>query len=306
MVHQSQQEEIRRSYSIISSPELGELLAVGVKRIENGILSRLLIDRAKVGDQVLTSGAAGFFTLPKNVANYRQVFMLAAGNGITPIFSLLKTLLTLNPTIAIVLIYSNSSLERTMFKEELDNLQASFPERFKIEYLFSNATNLSRARLHKDLLKLLIAQYAVAPYAEILFYICGPLNYMRMANYALHEVGVPPDNIKRENFNTEKPIIKAEPPDKGLHQAIIYFKKQQFEVEVQYPGSILKAAKKAGAVLPYSCEAGVCGNCVATCTNGQVWMAYNEVLTDKEVAQGLTLTCVGFPVGGNVELIFLG
>src|SRR5437764_6277597 len=86
-------EELRRSYSITSSPELNEPLSIGVKRVENGAFSRILVDRAKAGDEILTTGSGGFFVLPDDVASYRQVFFFAAGSGITPIYSLIKTAL---------------------------------------------------------------------------------------------------------------------------------------------------------------------------------------------------------------------
>jgi len=302
LVFRRDQAEIRRSYSITSTPVLPEPLTIGVKRIENGLVSRQLIDQAQPGDQVLTIGAGGFFTLPININAYKQIFFLAAGSGITPIYSLIKTILYTQPTIAIVLIYSNHSAERTVFKEALQQLAQAFPERFQIEFIYSNAADLSRAHLHKNLLKIFLAQYAIATPTELLVYVCGPLNYMRMCTYALREVGVPAANIRKENFSTEKTFAPLLPPDIDKHTVNLLYRNQGFTLPVQYPVNILQAAKKAGIILPYSCEAGRCGNCVARCTSGQVWHSYNEVLTDKELASGLVLTCVGYPVGGDVNL----
>jgi ring-1,2-phenylacetyl-CoA epoxidase subunit PaaE len=294
--------EVRRSYSLASAPVLNEPLTIGVKRVENGIFSRHLIDHAQIGDKLLTTGVGGFFTLPDNLNAYGQVFFLAAGSGITPIFSLIKTILFSNKNLPIVLIYSNRSHDEAIFHDELITLADQFPNRFKVEFLFSNAADLARARLYKDLLQVFVKQYAQTSPDKMLAYVCGPENYMRMCVYGLHLAGVPLENIRKENFSSQKVLLKVEPPDSEKHLVKINFKGQEFSFESQYPDSILQAAKKHGIALPYSCEAGKCGSCAAQCTKGNVWMSYNEVLTDKEVAKGLVLTCTGYPIGGNIKL----
>ena len=295
-------QEIRRSYSITAAPALGEPLTIGVKRIPNGLISRYLIDSAQPGDQVITTGAGGFFILPTNIYLYKQIFFLAAGSGITPVFSLLKTVLQVYPAISVILIYSNHAPATTIFREALTQMALAFPERFRVEFLYSNAPDLARARLHKDLLKNFLTKYSRAAPEEVLCYVCGPLNYTRLCTYALREANIPAANIRKENFSTDKPIAPALPPDTQPHQVTLHYHQQKYQLAVQYPTTILQAAKRAGISLPYSCEAGKCGNCVARCTVGQVWHSYNEVLTDKEIRQGLILTCVGYPINGDVVL----
>ncbi|WP_207434418.1 ferredoxin--NADP reductase [Sabulibacter ruber] len=295
-------EEVRRSYSITSSPALNEDLAVGVKRIDNGFLSRRLVDHAQVGDQVQTIGAAGFFTLPEDVSAYKQLFFWAAGSGITPIYSLLKTVVHHFSEVKVVLVYSNHSPESTIYLEELKQLADQFPDQLQVHFLFSISRRLDQARLHKELLKQLVKKYALVSAAEILCYVCGPENYRRLCLYGLREVGVPAANIRQETFSTTKLLTKVTPPDTDPHTVTIQYNGQTHQLHPQFPDTILQAAKKAGLSLPYSCEAGKCGNCAAVCLQGKVWMSYNEVLTDRDIAQGLTLTCVGYPVGGDVEL----
>ena len=302
LVRQTTTGEVRRSYSITSSPVLPELLTIGVKRISNGIFSRQLVDYARPGDQVFTTGAAGLFTLPLVTTTYQHILFCAAGSGITPIYSLLQTILHAHPHLTVTLLYSNHAPEETIFKKNLDLLVQQFPERLQIEFLFSTNVNLSRARLHKALLHAFLQQYVAAPPEQVLCYICGPINYMRLCTYALREANIPAVNIRQENFNTDKPVIRNEPPDKEAHMVQIKYGPREYHLQVQYPKTILQAAQEAGLLLPYSCEAGRCGNCVAICTQGQVWLAYNEVLTDKDLANGLTLTCVGYPVNGNVHV----
>lgn len=302
-VQQSTHESIRRSYSIVSTPLLDEPLTIGVKRIENGVFSRELIDHAKPGGELLTIGAGGFFTLPDDTSSIKQIFFLAAGSGITPIYSLLKTVLHFHPHVHAVLIYSNPSPQKTIFFSQLNELKEKFNERFQLRFLFSNSADLLTARLNRELLVQLSKAHSVCSYDETLFYLCGPEAYMRMCIYTLQEEHVPKENIRKETFIVQgKQLLKKEPPDKNPHTVTIQYADETHQLKVQYPDSILQAAKKENIILPYSCEVGRCGNCAAKCIEGNVWLSYNEVLTEKDIQNGLTLTCVGHPIDGDVTL----
>ena len=302
LLHPRHPEEVRRSYSIVSSPALKEPLTIGVKRIANGIFSRHLIDEAQPGDTLLTIGAAGFFTIPDQLQNYDQLFFLAAGSGITPVLSLIKTVLISGSKVQVVLIYSNASEAKTIFKTELEKLAADFPEIFKIEFIYSNSPDLAKAHLHRELLVFLLQKFQTTTPEKTLAFTCGPKEYMRMCTYGFRFVNIPPENIRKEIFNIEKAIPKIEPPDSEQHLVTIIQDQLKHEIQVQFPISILQAARKHGLTLPYSCETGKCGNCVAKVLEGQVWMAYNEVLTERDLQQGLILTCIGFPVNGNAVI----
>jgi ferredoxin-NADP reductase len=306
LLHHGPHGEIRRSYSITSSPVLEEPLAIGVKRIENGFYSRQLVDHAQVGDKLLTSGAGGLFTLPDDILNYKQIFFLAAGSGITPIFSLVKTALHAHPHLSVVLFYSNRSPHQTIFLQPLRELAATFPGRLHIEFIFSNTPDLGKARLHKDYLNKLLDQLVVAPPQQLLFYLCGPLNYMRLSSFALRQFGFSANQIRKEVFNVDKtPLPKLVPPDTRAHRVTLHVAGKTARITCKYPNNILSGAREAGIVLPYSCETGKCGSCLARIIKGKVWMAYNEVLTERDLQKGLTLTCVGYPVDGDVELEIL-
>lgn len=293
--------ELRRSYSITSSPVLNEQLSIGVKRVENGLFSRALVDYARPGDELITTGSGGLFVLPEDLPPQQLLFFFAAGSGITPIFSLLKTALHCYPFVPVVLVYSNASEEKAIFLKELLEMQADYPNRFRLELLFSNAANLLRARLHRDLIFSLLHQHLQED--EALYYLCGPESYMRLCTYTLQEFGVAATQIRKENFYTGHLVRRdASPPDQESHSVTIRLQNRTYKIAVHYPVSILRAAQKASLVLPYSCEAGRCGNCVARCVSGTVWHSYNEVLTEKELQQGLVLTCVGHPVGGDAVL----
>jgi ferredoxin-NADP reductase len=302
LVDKTSSGEIRRSYSIISSPVLNEPLSIAVKRIDNGHFSRKLIDRMQTGDKLLTAGAAGFFRLPDNLISYTSIFFFAAGSGIAPIYSLIKTVAHRYPGISIYLIYSNQSLATTAFYQELTQLSRAFPLRVHIDFLFSSVSDLKRARLNRDLL-LEFLRLRTFDREKTIFYICGPESYMRMIVFHLLEEGFNLNQIKKEDFNPgNKKLASRKPPDQTSHFVKLNLKGIEFDFLVRYPDSILQAAKKIKLDLPYSCETGKCGSCAATCISGNVWLSNNEVLTDGDLAHGLTLTCTGHPQNGDVVL----
>lgn len=296
--------ENRRSYSISSTPSLGEPLTITVKRLDNGEFSRYLFDTCKVGSPLFTIGPAGFFVLPPAPALTGLFVFYAAGSGITPILPLIKTLLTDHPDARVLLVYSNHTREQTIFRDEIQHLEIAHPHRLRVEWLFSDARNLLRARLTKYLVEEQVNDPALMDKRRAMFYMCGPHDYMQMISITLLREGVTADQIRKEIFDTRKPVVRELPPDTDAHQVKVTYQDTTVVLDVQHPETILAVARRNGVVLPYSCEAGKCGTCAATCISGAVWMSYNEVLLDRELAQGRVLTCTGYPVGGDVELVF--
>jgi ferredoxin-NADP reductase len=293
--------EIRRSYSLSSSPELGEPMTVTIRRIPNGEISRYFLDRVKEGDVFNTVGASGLFTLPDNIRAYKNVLFFAAGSGITPVYSLLKTVLHLHAGVHAILIYSSRNTADTIFYEQLRELQKKFPERLEVHLLFSVSADLTRSRLTPALLENFL--YSGVPhFRDALHYVCGPTDYMRMVQYTLSSLGVAAAQIKREIFFIQRPTAIAIPPDTEEHTVHIVAGTQTHSVLVKYPVTILQAAKSGNIPLSYSCENGQCGTCVAECLQGEVWMSRNEILLPGEVAKGRVLTCTAYPVNGDVTI----
>ena len=302
LVHSEGVSELRRSYSIVSNPICNEPLAIGVKRIDNGVFSRWLVDHAREGQQLLSAGVGGFFTLPGNLESFDSVFFFAAGSGISPIMSLLKSVLFGSEKTRAILVYSSNAMETTIYLEEIIRMEGLLPNRFLPIFLFSGSADLKKARLNRDIL-LQVLESEKAGKQKSLFYTCGPESYMRLVSFTLQEQGFPKEHIRKEDFIPLKPTYtKPLPPDKDSHMVELNFKGKLYRFMVNYPDTILTAAKKALVSLPYSCETGKCGNCAALCTKGKVWMSNNEVLMDDQVNAGYTLTCVGHPLNGDVKL----
>jgi ring-1,2-phenylacetyl-CoA epoxidase subunit PaaE len=302
LVLQTPHGEKRRSYSFSSAPVTGEPMQVTIKRVANGAFSRPLLTHTQVGDVWNSSGIGGFFTLPATPALYGQFVFLAAGSGITPCMSLIKTLLA-TTKIPILLIYSNHSVEDTIFYQQLQQMEQQYPQ-LATRFLMSNNGSVYNSRLSDWLLQQLLDAYLVVPRSNALFYMCGPFGYMQTVTISLLSSGVPLANLRKESFDTLPRITKPKPPDTDAHHITIHLNGDTYALTQQYPAGILAAAQQRGLVLPYSCEAGRCGSCAATCLQGNVWMAYNEVLLDEEIARGRILTCQGFAIGGDVEISF--
>mgnify|MGYP000957590477 CR=1 FL=1 len=293
--------EKRRSYSISSSNALNETLSITVKKVDNGEFSRQLIYHTTEGYILFTSGISGLFQLPEKPENVEQYFFLAAGSGITPCFSLIKTLLVTTNS-HVTLIYSNKTQADAIFYEQLKTLEKEYSEQLTIRFLFSDVFNVYHSRLSHWLLQQLLQEYIKTDISKTLFYLCGPFDYMLTISITLLGHGLQPQQIIKENFSTLPRTNKPKPPDTAAHKVTVTLAGRTATITVQYPNSILAAAKENNIAIPYSCEAGRCGSCIATCKKGKVWMAYNEVLLDDEVEAGQILTCQSYPVGGDVSV----
>lgn len=280
--------ELRRSYSISSTPEVDTSVSLTLKRVVNGEVSRWLLQNLQVGDTLRSLPPAGRFTLDLQVET--DLFFVAAGSGISPIYSLIKAALYQQPQRRIVLFYSNTSPGSTIFKDELDALTQQFPERLTIEYLYSNppADELPR-RLNNTLFEKLLARHVGA--GRPAFYLCGPEDFMRLVRIVLLFLGFPAESIRKENF-VIPPQTPAIPEGFGVaSQVEINYQNQRYTLEVPAGTYLLTAALNAGIALPYSCRGGRCSTCVAQCLEGRVKMTINDVLTERELAQGEILTC---------------
>jgi len=302
LVDRPGEQEIRRSYSVCTSPLRNEPLAIGVRRMPNGYFSRKLFDEMKEGDKLWCTGAAGFFRLPEKLSGREKLVLFAAGSGITPVISLIRTILLINEETRVELIYSNHHPESTAFFQELLALQKQHAGRLHIHFLFSVSPDLRKARLNPDLLSGFMMRWK-GETLKLFFYVCGPESYMRMIIFHLREEGFPADSIKKEDFNPgNKKISGKAPADQSTHEVVLEWKDRVFRFPVQYPDTILRAASRAGLHLPYSCETGKCGSCAVKCVEGKVWISNNEVLLEKELAEGLILTCTGYPQYGDLRL----
>ena len=280
--------DLRRSYSFSTAPGADAMPAITVKRVANGEVSRRLLDHLRVGDSIVSLPPAGRFTLEADNAD--TFVFLAAGSGLVPVYSLIKEIRATRPAVRALLLSQQHDERSTPFRLALGAMQVGWTE---------NRT-IRDGRLTKDRLVEWVRSAGLTTGDKpdrmpnrVWFYLCGPPDFMRWVQIALRTIGVADDRIKREHFTVgiippAPPVFDAS-PKKVLVRAAV-----QRQFEVTWPDSILTAAIRQGIPLPYSCRAGRCSSCVAHCVRGRVRMTHNEVLTDKDLAEGLVLTCVGY------------
>jgi len=291
--------ELRRSYSFSSTPGIDRLPSVTVKRVVNGEVSRYLIDHLKVGDLVSCLPPSGKFLLEEGVE--RTHVFVAAGSGMTPVYSLIREALFFRPAVRVLLISQNRNVGSILFNRGLEKLVREFPERFRWLSLLSSGVSV--ARLNNALLTELLESMEVwGSDRRPFFYLCGPPGFMRMAVFTLRLLGVPDQKIKRENF-----VVEYVPPpplmqDTSPRRVVLRTEGKEMRFATHWPSTILQSALDNGIALPYSCKGGRCGTCAARCTSGKVKMTINEVLSEKDLAEGLVLTCVGY-AETDVELV---
>ncbi|MBC6610043.1 phenylacetate-CoA oxygenase/reductase subunit PaaK [Hymenobacter sp. BT507] len=306
-------EEVRRSYSLCSSP-LDEEWRVAVKKVPGGRFSQLAVDELRAGDTVEVMPPAGSFgpttLLPTQALHY---VAFAAGSGITPILSIIKTVLRTEPHSRVTLVYGNRGRNSIIFKEAIEALKNMFLQRLRVYHVLSREqgdTDLFFGRLDQAKVQQFLTKLVPAEQIDECF-ICGPEQMIQDVRAALSEAGVAPEKVHFELFGTSapRPATAAPTPPPGHND-------QQSQVTVQldghthvlpmsyYGNTILDELLATGVDAPYSCKNGMCSTCRARVMAGQVEMDVNYSLSDTEVAKGYVLTCQARPVSAEVGVDF--
>ena len=294
--------EIRRSYSMSSAPAVDEYPSITVKRVPNGEISRFWIDFVHEGDIFTVLPPSGRFILEKS-GEPRDVVLIGAGSGITPLFSILKQMLSTDPKSRITLLYANRNERTTLFMNDILGWQNRFPDRFHVIHIHSQPSddwNGVRGRINNTRLEQMVNKALVHDRSKAKFFICGPFELMRSAEITLHYMHFQKDQIRRENFVIRNPL--PEPRVELPHDMRLIFKGRTFDLHVPGDKTILQAALDSGIHLPYSCKGGSCATCAGICRSGDVHMTINDVLTDGDLAQGWILTCTAYPQDENVVI----
>lgn len=292
--------EIRRAYSLSTSPNSGEL-CVTVKAVEDGVFSQFANTRLKQGDLIEVGVPEGKFTFEPKADHQKNYAAFAAGSGITPIMSIIKSVLENEPKSTFVLTYGNKSPENTIFHDELHNLQLKYVGRFYVHFAYTevNVDDALFGRIDKSAVNFVIKnKHAEKDFSK--FYLCGPEDMIANVSNALKEHNIPEKDIKFELFTTSTTETKVENTLGGHTKITVLVDDETFSFEMAQKQTILEAALKQGIDAPYSCQGGICSSCLARITKGSAAMSKNAILTDKEIAEGLILTCQAHPTSNEL------
>ncbi len=296
--------EVRRCYSICAGTEDGTL-KVGVKRVDGGAFSCWVNENLKPGDTVEAMPPVGSFFAPIEPEKARFYVAFAGGSGITPILSILKTVLAREPDAQFTLVYANRQVASIMFREELEDLKNRYLGRLHIIHILKSDaqdTELFSGRVDTEKLKDLF-ETLIDPQDIDMAFLCGPHGMMETVRQQLEARGVTQDRIKHELFKSDQPgrlPSKQRPAvaDKDAKDADLRLTLDGTTREIHMePGeTILEAAHRNSIDAPYSCCAGVCSTCRGKLVEGEVEMAANHALEDDEIRDGYILTCQSRPL----------
>lgn len=301
--------EVRRAYSLCTSPFVDEDLAVTVKRVENGLMSNWLADSLKSGATIKVMEPMGQFTTDFIAGNKRHIVLFAGGSGITPMMSIIKSLLKQEPNSICSLIYCNRDIDSIIFKNELERSEITYEGRLHVIHVLDNAPmnwqGYSGLLNHEMLTKLFerIPDWGIA---NTTYLMCGPEGMMKNVESLLNARGISKEKIFKESF-VQGTIDKEEKKEPVLEEmkareVTIRYDGQEYKVVVPPHKAILETALDQGIDLPYSCQSGLCTACRGKALSGKVRLDEEEGLSKSERDEGYVLTCVGHPLTDDVVI----
>ncbi len=312
--------ELRRSYSISSIPE-DPYLAITIKEVEGGKISPLLCRQLNPGDTLEILPPEGRFTADFGPEHKRNIYLIGAGSGITPLISIARFVLEKEPMSSVILLYGSRSEDRIIFKDDLEKIAAHYKNQFFIYHTLSKPDGKGlhivkslfgkkksgwkglRGRINTSQVKDLIEQHPSTKKGD-LFFLCGPGDLIVLAEKALRALEIPESSIKKEFFTSSDPGSAAPKKAKGEpSQVKVHMRGQEINIEVT-DKTILDTMLDEGYDAPYSCHSGACATCMAKITSGSAEMDACFALSDDEVKAGYILACQARPLTKTVELTF--
>lgn len=292
--------EIRRAYSICSTPESGEL-RIAIKSIKNGYFSKFANEQLTAGKVLEVGTPEGKFTFEPDAARLKNYAAFVAGSGITPVMSILQTVLEKEPNSTFVLVYGNKSSNETIFYNQLHDLQLKYVGRFFVHYVFSQqkADDQLFGRIEKSTVNFVLKNKHKEKEFDK-FYLCGPEEMINRVSDVLKENNVKEKDIKFELFSASSSENEIQKSLEGHTKITVLVDGDETSFEMSQKQSLLEAALKQGLDAPYSCQGGICSSCIARISKGTAEMKKNTILTDGEIAEGLILTCQAHPTSGEI------
>jgi len=295
--------EIRRDYSLSSSPRSGDL-TVTIKEIDNGIFSTYANNHLNSGDSLDVGEPNGRFIFEPQSENANSIIAFAAGSGITPIMSIARTVLETDDK-SVVLIYGNKSPEKTIFYKEILELQSTYLNRFKVQFIYSESNDDGALFGRIDTGNInYVLKNTIQLEPSQLFYLCGPEGMIKTTTAILSEKGIQDEQILFELFTASNVVPGNKSVNKGESEITMLVDDEETTLIMPQTQTILEAALANDIDAPYSCQGGVCSSCICRVTEGSAKMRQNNILTDNEVAEGLVLSCQAEPTSLLIKVDF--
>lgn len=300
-------EAVRRSYSICAAPSENEL-RVAIKRVADGRFSSWAHDALVPGAAIAVAPPEGRFHVPLDPTNRKHYLAFAAGSGITPIVSVVRHTLEVEPHSGFTLVYGNRSSAGVMFRDELQDLKDRYLDRLTLLFVMSREAqdiDLFHGRIDREKCDALLGSW-IDPVAVDVAFICGPQPMTEAVAASLEAHGIARERVKTELFAAGAPATRrpaaampAASAETCEAYAILDGRRRRFTIETGKE-TILEAGLRQGLDLPYSCKGGVCSTCRVMLVEGEVDMDVHYALEDYEIARGFVLMCQSYPVTPTV------
>ena len=301
-------EVLKRSYSFHTAPTETNTFGITVREVKNGKVSSYL-QNLNGKSEIYLEGIAGDFTVEPSDNVRRHLVMFAGGSGITPIMSMIKSILQFESRSSISLVYSNKCYTTIIFRSELEELQQKFPGRLNIYHVLTGADDVPtgfpvfyKGRLSKLVTKKLLKAILSEVNYSCEYYLCGPQGFMEVVEESIRSVTTDRVSINKEHFFVPDKRLDFDYSNIPDREVMLQMQDQENLLVVPSGKSILRAALEGGFKLRYSCTEGQCGTCRALLITGEVKMRKNHILTDEELKEGQILLCQGFPVSDGIAI----
>lgn len=309
LVREISGKKVRRAYSLCTTPFADEFPAVTVKRVPDGLMSNEVNDHFKAGDEVEVMQPMGLFTTDYEAARSRHLVFIGGGSGITPLYSLLRSVLIKEPQSRVGLIYGNRSAEYVIFRKELEALHEQYKDRFQLRQILEDdpgQITTWHGRPTPEMIGAIADELGITPDTE--FYLCGPEPMMNIASEGLKQIGIRDIRIRKESFEAGKTSpsdILGDPKaarSVSMCEVTIILDGEEHIIQVPSDTPILEAGLENGLDMPYSCQSGLCTACRGKCLEGEISLDEAEGLSQDEIDEDYRLLCVGKPKSEKVTV----
>ena len=287
-------EEVRRSYSICSSPEDNTKITVAVKRVKGGKASNFINEKIKIGDVLEVMSPMGNFHSAMHASNRKKYYLFAGGSGITPMMSIIKSVLHFEKDSSLVLFYGNENEEAIIFNDQLNEIEKSADGRLKVFNILNHPQNEIKSEM-VGIMDVMKNKELIASYVDLKsdneYFICGPVGMMDIVVSALKDASATQSRVHVEYFTAPVSEDKSDSGEGVNARLTIICDGDKRVIDLKSAETVLDAALAAGIDAPYACQGGSCCTCRAKLLSGKVHMKVNYALLDSEVKEGFILTC---------------
>ncbi|NQX82408.1 MAG: ferredoxin--NADP reductase [Flavobacteriaceae bacterium] len=293
-------EIVRRAYSISSVVDSTEL-QVAIKAVIDGVFSNYAVKKLSEGDIMMVSPPEGRFVLETSITNRKNYLGFAAGSGITPIMSMLRSVLSREPNSTFTLVYGNKTKYKTIFRKELEILKEDNKERFDIQYIYSKepSGDSMYGRIDKTNVSYLLNNSLKGKEFDAT-YICGPDTMIDATHVTLEGFGFDTETIHYERFTSDAVVEQSAITGTATMTVVLDDEEETFEVDKSQ--TLLASSLSNHLDAPYSCQGGICASCMCKVIEGEVSMPKCDIISEEEVKEGLVLSCMARPISGKIKI----